>query len=230
MITGIYKYQNLINGKIYIGKGLDIAQRRRDHRSDADNQKDNCIFHKALRKYGENNFSFEIIEECLPEQLDEREQYWINFYHSYIQDPLCQGGYNMTPGGDGGQGSLFKKPVYQYDLMGNFIQEFESASEAARQLNLFKSNLTAACRGETSQCGGFQWKYKNDNKEIKMIAIKNGKLVAQYDKNMNLIKIYLSAIEAAKETGIGVGSIRNCCNGFSKTGGGYIWKHWEEEK
>lgn len=228
-MTGIYKYQNLINNKIYIGKGIDIAQRRRDHRFDAERKNDNCIFHKALRKYGEENFSFEIIEKCNQNELNEKEQYWIAYYHSYIKDPLCKGGYNMTPGGDGGQGELFKKPVCQYDLMGNFIQEYESASEAARQLNVFKSNLTAACRGETSQCGGYQWKYKDEDKEIKIVAVKNGKLVAQYDKEMNLIKIYLSAVEAAKETGIGVGSIRNCCNGFTKSGGGYIWRHWKEE-
>jgi len=224
-ICGIYKYQNLINNKIYIGKTIDIAQRKRDHRSDASNPKrDNCIFHKALRKYGEENFSFEIVEECSKQELNEKEKFWIQYYNSKVPN-----GYNMTAGGDDGQADLFKKAVYQYDLMGNFIAEYESASEAARQLNLFKSNLTAACRGETSQCGGFQWKYKNDDKIIKPIAEKNGKLVAQYDKEMNLIKIYTSAVTASKETNIGVSSIRNCCNGVSKTGGGYIWRHWEEE-
>lgn len=224
IICGIYKYQNLINNKIYIGKAIDIAQRRRDHRSSSSNRKDNCIFHKALRKYGEDNFSFEVIEECKKEELNEREKYWIKYYNSIIPN-----GYNMTTGGDSGQGELFRKSVCQYDLMGNFIQEYESASEAARQLKVFKSNLTAACRGETSQCGGYQWKYKDDkNKKIIPIHDRNGKFVQQYDKKMNLIKIYPSAAIAAKETGIGVGSIRNCCNGYSRSGGGYIWKYIKE--
>ena len=52
---------------------------------------------------------------------------------------------------DGGRGELFRKSVMQYSLLGEFIQEYESAFEAARQLGVFKSNLTAACRGETSQ-------------------------------------------------------------------------------
>lgn len=223
-ICGIYKYQNLINNKIYIGKAKDIMQRKRDHRYNASNPKrDNCVFHKALRKYGENNFSFEIIEECPKEKLDEREQYWIKYYNTKIPN-----GYNMTFGGDGGQSDLFKKPVEQYDLYGKFLAEYGSASEAARQNNVFLSNLTAACRGETSQCGGYQWKYKGDHKEIKMIPRANGKLVAQYDKEKNLIKIYLSAADAAKETGIGVGGIRHACNGHSHSSGGFIWKYIEE--
>ena len=70
MSCGIYKYQNLINQKIYIGK----AQRIRDHRYDASNPgRNNCIFHKALRKYGEENFTSEIVEEWDKSILDERE-------------------------------------------------------------------------------------------------------------------------------------------------------------
>lgn len=223
MSCGIYKYQNSINQKIYIGKAQDIAQRVRDHRYNASNPKrDNCVFHKALRKYGEENFIFEIVEECDKSILDEREQYWIAYYNSQLPN-----GYNMTSGGDGGQGELFRKPVMQYSLLGDFIKEYESASEAARQLDVFKSNLTAACRGETSQCGGFQWKYKDDPREIKPIAKANGKLVAQYDKNNTFIKIYTSAKEASDITGIGVGSIRHCCNGRSKSAGGYIFKYLE---
>lgn len=226
-ICGIYKYQNLINNKIYIGQAIDIAQRRREHRYDASNSKrDNCIFHKALRKYGEDNFSFEVIEKCSKDILNERERYWIEYYNSIIPN-----GYNMTTGGDSAQGEIFKKAVEQYDLYGNFIKEFDSASEAARQLNLFNSNITSACRGEYSQCGGFQWKYKDDDsKKIALIAEAKGKIVVQYDKNMNLIKIYPSAKIASQETGVNVGGIRNCCNGYSRSSGGYIWMHYEKKE
>ena len=225
-ICGIYKYQNLINNKIYIGQAMDIAQRRREHRHDASNpHRDNCIFHKAIRKYGEDNFSFEIIEECSKGELNEKEQYQIKYYNSEIPS-----GYNMTSGGDSSQGEIFKKAVEQYDLYGNFIKEFENASDTARQLNLFVSNITSACRGEYSQCGGFQQKYKEDDKKITLIAETNGKIVAQYDKNMNLIKIYPSAKIASQETNINVGGIRNCCNGYSKSSGGYIQRHQEEKE
>ena len=222
---GIYKIQNIENNKIYIGQSVDIAQRWREHRSDVLTNRDNSILHKAIKKYGIHNITFEIIEECEKNKLDEREIYWIQYYNSIIPN-----GYNQTSGGYSGQGDLFKKSVLQYDLKGNFIQEFESASEAARQLDVFKSNLTAACRGETSQCGGFQWKYKDTEKEIKTIPVKNGKLVYQYDKNMNLIAIYLSAVDAEKNTQIKAGNIRQCCNGRSKTAGGFVWRYLKEDE
>lgn len=229
-ICGIYKYENLIDHKIYIGKGLDVEQRRRDHRSDAKLKKDNAIFHKALRKYKEENFSFEIIEECDSKDLDEREQYWISYYHSYIKDPLCKG-YNMTPGGDGGQGEIFKKPVEQYDLQGKFIKEFDSASAAARELNIFTSNLTAACRGETSQCGGFQWKYKDDKeKVISAINFNGARKIEQYDFLGNFITIYNNAVEASKATGIVAQSITACCRSEVTFAGEYQWKYQNSDK
>ena len=143
---------------------------------------------------------------------------------------MIPNGYNQTSGGYSGQGELFRKPVLQYDLKGNFIQEFESASEAARQLNVFKSNLTAACRGESTQCGGFQWKYKDSNKKISIVPDKSGKIVYQYDKQMNLIAIFTSAVEAEKNTGIKAGNIRQCCNGRNKTAGGFVWRYLKESE
>jgi hypothetical protein len=47
-----------------------------------------------MRKYGINNFSFEILELCPRIKLNERERYWVKFYDSYYN------GYNQTEGGD----------------------------------------------------------------------------------------------------------------------------------
>ena len=68
-MVGIYKYQNLINGKIYIGQSKDIARRKKDHFTRAfnnfsTNSEYDSPLHRAMRKYGLENFSFEIIEEC----------------------------------------------------------------------------------------------------------------------------------------------------------------------
>ena len=74
------------------------------HRSSANNINDHQYdtpFHRALRKYGEENFSFEILEEIDEElgrdYLNEREIFYIQKYKTYIRD----GGYNLTLGGDG---------------------------------------------------------------------------------------------------------------------------------
>lgn len=97
-ITGIYKITNQINEKIYIGLSTNCIRRWWDHYSKSYNssKKDDIEkpLYRAMRKYGRENFSFEIIEECEEEKLSEREIYWIDFYDSY------EDGYNATRGGD----------------------------------------------------------------------------------------------------------------------------------
>lgn len=76
-MIGIYKYTNKINNKVYIGLSNDIDRRRHEHMSHANNKAD-TYFHKALFKYGIENFDFEILEcfETEDRQLmGEREQY-----------------------------------------------------------------------------------------------------------------------------------------------------------
>lgn len=101
-MIGIYKYQNKINHKIYIGQSIDLEQRRYAHKSSAFNKnaKDyNSQFHQAIRKYGLENFSYEVIVEISKEEyskqiLDDLEKYFIKYYDSY------KNGYNATEGGD----------------------------------------------------------------------------------------------------------------------------------
>ena len=59
-ICGIYKIENLINHKVYIGQTIDIKTRWFHHKTATDN----FIIHKAFKKYGLDNFSFNILEEC----------------------------------------------------------------------------------------------------------------------------------------------------------------------
>lgn len=101
MKKSIYKITNLINGKIYIGQARipneRFSEHRRNYKSIEEKYK-NVKLYQAMRKYKIENFSFEIIEKDV-KNYNEREKYWISYYHSYIGDPQCNG-YNMTPGGD----------------------------------------------------------------------------------------------------------------------------------
>ena len=97
MSTGIYKITNKINGNAYVGLSINIEKRWKDHidRSQNENDKeyDKVLYH-AFRKYGIDNFQFEILEECKPEELKDKEIYWIQYYNTFKH------GYNATPGGD----------------------------------------------------------------------------------------------------------------------------------
>ncbi len=99
MSCGIYKITNNINQKCYIGCSKNIEHRWIAHKSESIleyNPQYNYSIHKAFRKYGIDNFSFEIVELCTESELFDKEQYYIQYYDSY------NNGYNETLGGDTG--------------------------------------------------------------------------------------------------------------------------------
>ena len=94
----IYKYTNLINGMVYIGQTrTSLKQRDNKHISQIS---DHTYFHRALKKYGRENFSLEIIEDNIPlDQLNEKEKYYIDKFDSFYTTGK---GYNLTQGGQWG--------------------------------------------------------------------------------------------------------------------------------
>lgn len=97
----IYKYTNNINGKIYIGQTKqDLEHRHKKHLSQLNN---NTYFHRAVKKYGIENFTMELIEDNIPfNQLNDRERYWIDKLDSFY---TLGKGYNLTQGGQWGSSS-----------------------------------------------------------------------------------------------------------------------------
>ena len=101
-MIGVYKITNNVNGKVYIGQAEDIELRWKQHVK-ASKRGENSVLYRAMRKYGVENFSFEVVEECSVEELKEKEIYYIGEFNSYIHAENSQG-YNMTLGGDGVKG------------------------------------------------------------------------------------------------------------------------------
>lgn len=91
-ICGVYKIINKKNGKFYIGSSKNIYKRWDQHKNDLRNNcHDNGHLQNAWNKYGENNFEFEIIEECDDKIQFEREQYYLN-----TLKPFDDNGYNIV--------------------------------------------------------------------------------------------------------------------------------------
>ena len=87
MSIGIYKIENLINHKIYIGQSIHIEKRWQQHCQ----LSSDSVIAKAIQKYGKENFSFQILEECSEQDLDEKELFYIKSYNS-----LAPNGYNIV--------------------------------------------------------------------------------------------------------------------------------------
>jgi group I intron endonuclease len=94
--SGIYKIENLVNHKIYIGQSKNIHNRMLQHKNELKHRKHiNTHLQKAVDKYGLDNFIFEVIEKCPISLLDEKEVYWIEKLKSADR----QYGYNSSLGG-----------------------------------------------------------------------------------------------------------------------------------
>ena len=272
----IYKITNDFDNKIYIGKTTRNVQLRFEEHFKKTSGSNSYIDNDMADK-GIEHFSYEILEKCPIKILNERERYWISFYHSYIKDPLCKGGYNLTPGGDGRSLSdeqldnirlLWEqglssaeigrqlnipqstishrinqyedfdakknrmnsnkwcwKQISQYSIEGNYIQDYDSISQAARELNIpHNGEIIQAIKNHTI-CHGYRWTYKGDNLTIST----NKKLVAQIDiKTNEIINIYKGAREAGRQTGFDHTGIIKACNGKQKTCMGYKWRYIDE--
>lgn len=104
----IYKIENSVNGKLYVGKTQKtLEQRFREHLMEANRYKKDpdhfsyqSRLYPAMTKYGVHNFKISVIEQVDLDNICEREKYWISELHT------VESGYNIAPGGLGG--ALFK--------------------------------------------------------------------------------------------------------------------------
>ena len=97
VICGIYCIENLINHKKYIGQSIDIYRRWKDHKHELNgNRHHNIYLQRAWSQYGENNFSFSILEQCDISDIDSRERYYINVFDCTSNEH----GYNIESGGN----------------------------------------------------------------------------------------------------------------------------------
>lgn len=206
----IYKITNNINQKVYIGKTLGTVNHRfRGHISDCYNRDwENRPLYRAMKKYGVDNFTVETIEECSEEDSSNREEYWIQYYNSFID------GYNATRGGDG-------KRYADYDLIVKLYNQGKNNREIRELTNYDGYTITRALEN-----------YGITEAERKQRGWQNSyKAVVMLDKNtLEELQVFESQSAAERFLGIKPGSshIASVCKGKRKTAQGYSWKYLNE--
>lgn len=163
----IYCYTNNFNNKKYVGQTTYPARRRSEHKSAAltpDNPEYNFLFHKKLREYGVENFTFEILEEIDTtdtDYVDAREQFWIQEKESYVKTGK---GYNLTLGGQqkGRHKTLEPNQINEViDLLENTSLTYKQINEkTGRSLN----NIVNINRGSLAGCPSRQYPIRRPHK------------------------------------------------------------------
>lgn len=231
LIGYIYKITNTVNGKMYIGQTRhSIAKRWGEHKNCAKYGKFDyeSLLYRAMRKYGLESFVIDEVEECSDESLNDREKYWISHYGT------VETGYNISRGGLGHPRDAM--PIAQFDLDGNYIKTFDSASDAAIAVGAIPQWIYNVCYGYHASFHGFQWRFLEDAEKVgmKLDAVKvspRHREVHQYSMDGEYIRSYDSIAQAAKQFGMkGSGGIKGVCDGRNRHSHGYRWSYEKVEK
>lgn len=223
----VYITINLCNGKFYIG-----VHRTNPNTFDgyigcgiyrASQATKDYVLHKAVRKYGYENFKRTIIK-IFPDNEEGRKQAF-ELEAILVNETLLKSKstYNTALGGRETENLM--KTVYMFDLNGNYLRSFKSAREAAAYIQPDnQDNARAAiknnCLGTTSSSYGYFWSY------TKEFTYKNERVkeVAQYTINGKFLRTFKSITEA--EVAL---SLNNIAQAIYKKGsaGGYQWRYFE---
>lgn len=208
-MIGIYKLENQVTHEIYIGQSIHIESRFQQHKRTAlNNERKGNKLYDALRK-DLDNFTFEIIEECCPEKLNEREIYWVAYYDSF------HNGLNSNQGGLG--------KIYNNDIIFILWDEGKSVGEIVKILKCSPTTVNNYLQGysnysckESNRRGGIQ-------AFLTASASENERIIYQFSLNGDLLKSYPSIKAAERETNIDENSIRKVIQKERNSAGGFLW-------
>jgi len=189
----IYFSKNTINNKYYIGQTKFTLEKRKKEHKKRYKSKYNLFFYNSLKKYGWNNFIWEVIEECeSKEELDEMEFHYIKQFHSHVSE----NGYNLTWGGDGNSCIRSKETKNKMsEAQQKRWKNSENIIEASKRQKKIMSNeeyknkiiekLTTTCNTEEykrKQSKIMKELWKNDSFKENQMEIRNNK---EWRKNLS---------------------------------------------
>lgn len=168
-VSGIYKIENLINGKVYIGQSKDLFLRYSQHFSNGMKSQSKIYLYRSMNYYGIDNFSFQIIK--ITYDLDYWERFFIYWYQSY----KSEFGYNLT---DGGQKGNRRKDDFKYT---DEMKRKMSESAKRRWKNpIYRENIL-----ESQSVGKKSDEGRRNRSEATRLMWKNGKF-ANRENNPNM--------------------------------------------
>jgi group I intron endonuclease len=240
-MIGIYKITNPTD-KIYIGQSINIEKRWQYYKSQYHNKKDkqNKLFN-SFKKYGVDAHIFEIIEECIVEQLNEREIYWGNVYE--CTKPNI--GLNLRELGKQGQWTNEARDKLSKIQLGKPRHTAESKAKISAALKgtkytqeqRQKCSDNSGMRKKINHTGGSKkgWFRSNESKNNISIAklgkpnIKDLRHIYQLDSLGNIINEFKGPTEAQTKTGIRRDSIGNVLKNKQKNAGGFVWRYKDNQ-
>ena len=211
MKSGIYKIINKVNGKTYIGKSLDVKERRYSHfyllRK---NKHGNQHLQASFNKYGEKNFEFSIIEFVADNQLNTREIHYINTLKpEYNIMKTIENKLRMSQSSKDKlstyQTKKYKsKPVFAKDITTNNITEYTCSSQAGRDLQLDSPSIRKVLKGKRTNVGNYTFSYTKEFPTDKL-STKIKKSINVYDTSNNILYTYVSQLKCSKDLDISYG-------------------------
>ena len=141
-MIGIYKITNKINQHCYIGQSRNIEKRWANHIY-YEKEKAEYPLYRAFRKYGIENFSFEVLEECSISELNEKEQYYIKLYKPDYNQTIGVN-YNIIP-----QKLTYEEAQTIQQILINDKDGNVSHQELANQYNVHKDTIRDINVGRT---------------------------------------------------------------------------------
>lgn len=190
----IYKVTNKVNGKVYIGQTIRTLEQRKWQHLDAAKNGCKTHFYNAIRKYGEENFVFEIIDEASSvSELNELERYYIAKFDT------IKNGYNMVDGGN-------NNVMFLDDVKQKHLESMRSAETRAKISKTLKQYRKEHPWTEEQKRKFAESKYGNKNfagyhltpEHREAINKKLRKKVHCIDENKNVIAKFNSVRDAAK--------------------------------
>lgn len=164
-MIGIYKITNLTNGKSYIGQSVHIERRWTEHCLPSAKS----LIAKAIQKYGKEQFSFQVIEECLQEQLDEKEEYYISYYNTVVPN-----GYNIMDWVDG-HAIYFNIDKEVLENLFNDIQNSEMSFDTiGAKYGLSRRTIIRINQGHTHFCKEKEYPLRKKPEELNKYCVDCG--------------------------------------------------------